>query len=224
MAARTLNSPNAHAALEWLCQTYWYPLYCFARRKGYSPADAENLIQDFLAKLLAKNQIALADRKRGRFRTFLQSSLEHFRCNDYERKTAQKRGGGREIISLDAQTAEQRYAIEPVDKLSPEQIYDRCWAQTLLDGTLKRLRAEFSTRGRVDLFESLEPHLWKDDSATPHSQVATELGMSVGVVKMTLYRLRQRYRDLLREEIAQTVGSAEDVEEELRHLRQVLAG
>lgn len=223
LAAGTLKPTDAHTALERLCETYWYPLYCFIRRKGHTPDDAQDLTQGFFAKLLERNQIELAKRERGLFRTFLLSSLENYLHNEHERKMTQKRGGGREVLSLDAQTAEQRYAVEPMDRLSPEEIYNRRWAQTLLATTLKRLRDEFSTRGRVDLFDSLEPHLWKDNSRTPYSEIAANLCMSESAVKMTLHRLKQNYRDLLREEIAQTVESEKELEDELRLLCQVFA-
>ncbi len=144
-AAGNLNSPDAHAALELLCKTYWHPLYCFVRRFGYSPEDSQDLTQSFLAKLIEKNQIGLADPDRGRFRTFLLRALKNFLHNEHEWNNAQKRGGGLTFVSIDTQAAEDGYAAEPVDQLSPEQIYERRWAQTLLTGVLCRLKREFST-------------------------------------------------------------------------------
>lgn len=224
VAAGNLGTPHAHAALTQLCQTYWYPLYCCVRRHGHPPAEAQDFTQAFFAKLLEKNQIALADPERGRFRTFLLRSLENFLHNEHERATAQRRGGGQSIVSWDAHIAEDSYAAQALDHLSPEQAFERRWASTLLTATLVRLRREFSSSSRAELFDLLEPHLWGDDTSTPYAQIAATLEMSVTAVKVTMHRLRQRYREALRQEIAQTVASEEEVEEELRHLRQVLAG
>lgn len=223
LTAGRLDSPDAHAALGRLCENYWHPLYCCARRVGHSPANAQDLTQSFLAKLLRMNQIAQADRERGRFRTFLLRSFENFQRNEHERATTQKRGSGRELETWDAETAEQRYQIESQPHLSPEQLYERRWAATLLTGTLARLRREFQAGGRPELFDYLEPHLWGDDTGTPYAQIATARAMTEGAVKGTMHRLRHRYRELLRDEIAQTVGSAADVDDELQHLRRVLA-
>ena len=224
MAAGNVGSGDAHAALTALCQTYWHPLYCCVRRHGHPPAAAQDLTQAFFAKLLEKNQIALADPERGRFRTFLLRSLENFLHNEHERTAAQKRGGGREVISWDVETAEENYAAQPSGELSPEQIFERRWASTLLSTTLARLRQEFSSGSRVELFDLLEPHLWGDDTSTPYALIASNLAMNVVAVKVTMHRLRQRYRDVLRDEISRTVASDADVDDELRHLRRVLAG
>ena len=224
LTAQTPEAPDAHTALARLCQAYWYPLYCCVRRHGHSPQDAEDLTQSFFAKLLEKGQISFADPERGRFRTFLLRSLENFLRNEHARATTQKRGGNQEIVSLDSETAEASYAAEPDPQSSPEQVFEKRWASTTLAGALARLRREFSSSGRVDLFDRLEPHLWGDDTRTPYDQVATELGMTVVAIKVTMHRLRHRYREVLREEIAQTLEKAEDVEGELQHLRRVLAG
>lgn len=223
LAAGTLESPDARAALTRLCETYWYPLYCCVRRHGHSPEDAQDFTQAFIAKLLEKNQIALADRERGRFRTFLLRSLENFLHNQHERAAAQKRGSGRLLETWDPETAEKRYRAESLQQLSPEQLYERRWAATLLTGTLARLRRDFLAGDRVELFDLLEPHLWGDDTSSPYAQVATALAMTEVAVKGTMHRLRKRYRELLRDEIAQTVGSDEEVDDELQHLRRVLA-
>jgi len=224
LQAQAPGSSDAHAALARLCQAYWYPLYCCVRRYGHSPQDAEDLTQAFFAKLLEKGQISFADPERGRFRTFLLRSLENFLRNEHARAITQKRGGNREIVSLDSETAEARYAAELDSQAMPEQVFEKRWASTTLAGALARLRREFSSSGRVDLFDLLEPHLWGDDTRTPYGEVATELGMTVAAIKVTMHRLRHRYREVLREEIAQTLEKAEDIESELQHLRRVLTG
>jgi RNA polymerase sigma-70 factor (ECF subfamily) len=209
-------------ALAQLCQTYWYPLYCCVRRNGYGPDDAQDLTQAFFAKLLANNQIALADRERGRFRSFLLHSLENFLRTQHRHATATKRGGGR-VISWDAQTAEQRYASEPSDEVSPGILFDKQWAGAVLEAVLAAVGREFAARGRLELFKALEPHLWGDDTSTPYARIGQELNMTLVAVRVTLHRLRQRFHELLRAEIGNTVENPEEVEQELRYLRQVLA-
>jgi RNA polymerase sigma-70 factor (ECF subfamily) len=209
--------------LERLCRTYWYPLYCCVRRHGYSPEDAQDLTQAFFAKVLEKNQIALADPERGRFRTFLLRSLENFLRTRHRDANAQKRGGGKEILSLDAQSAEERYASEPADELPPEQFFEKQWAGTVLDNVLQTLRREFSSSGRPELFEALEPHLWGDETSTPYANIGGALNMTVVAVRVTLHRLRQRFQELLRKEIADTLENPGEVEDELRELRRALA-
>lgn len=224
LAASDSNSPDSQKALTRLCQTYWYPLYCCVRRHGRSQEDAQDLTQAFFTKILSKNQIALSDRARGRFRTFLLHSFENFLRSEYARATRQKRGGGQEFVVWDAQSAEAQYATDPFPDLSPEQIYERRWASTLLSETLGRVRREFCSSSRGELFDLLEPHLWGDDTSTPYSHVAAQLDMTVVAVRVTMHRLRSRYRELLREEIAQTLGPDEDIDDELMHLRRVLTG
>jgi RNA polymerase sigma-70 factor (ECF subfamily) len=218
-----LESPDAHAALTQLCQTYWYPLYGYVRRHGHSPEDAKDLTQAFFAKLLAKNQIALADRERGRFRTFLLSAMQNFLRTYHRDATALKRGGEQEFISWEAQTAEERYTNEPPDAFSPAMLFEKQWAGTVLETVLAGLRKEFAVNSRLKLFEALEPHLWGDDSSTPYDQVAHELKMRVNAVRVTLHRLRQRFLELLRTEIANTLNDPADMDDELAHLRRVLA-
>jgi DNA-directed RNA polymerase specialized sigma24 family protein len=224
LAASDATSPDAHKALTRLCQTYWYPLYCCARRHGRSQEDAQDLTQAFFTKLLSKNQIALSDRARGRFRTFLLHSFENFLRSEHTRATRQKRGGGRELVAWDAETAEAQYGTDPFPDLSPGEIFERRWASTLLSETLTRVRREFCSNSRGELFDLLEPHLWGDDTSTPYARIAVQLDMTVVAVRVTMHRLRSRYRDLLREEIAQTLGPDEDVDDELMHLRRVLTG
>ena len=223
LAAGDLGTPNARAALTRLCQTYWYPLYCCVRRHGYSPEDAQDLTQDFFAKLLSKDQIALADPGRGRFRTFLLRSLENFLRTRHRDATTQKRGGGREVLSLDMEEAEGRYSGEPPDNLSPSVFFERQWAGAVLEAVLAGLRKEFCATGRLELFDSLEPHLWGDDTATPYSTIAESLEMTVVAVRVTLHRLRKRFHELLCAEISSTLETPNDVDDELRYLRRVLA-
>jgi RNA polymerase sigma-70 factor (ECF subfamily) len=223
LAARDPDSADAQAALARLCQTYWYPVYCCVRRHGRSPEDAQDLTQAFFAKLIEKKQISLADRERGRFRTFLLRSLENFLKNEHEKATSQKRGGGQEIISLDVALAEDRYQAEPSTELGPEQLFERKWASTLINETMNHLRRELSVTGREELFDQLEPHLWGDDTSTPYSAIATRLHMTIVAVRVTLHRLRSRYRALLRDEIAQTIAEPAEIDDEMRRLFQVLA-
>ena len=222
LAARDVTAPEAQAALARLCQTYWYPLYCCVRRHGRSPEDAQDLTQAFFEKLIERNQISLADRERGRFRTFLLRSLENFLRNEHEKASTQKRGGGRTFVSWDAQSAEERYSAEPATDLSPAQLFERRWASTLIAETLARVRRELSMTGRDELFDQLEPSLWGDDTSTPYAEIAASLGMTAVAVKVTMHRLRARFRSMLREEIAQTVATLDDVEDELQRLFQIL--
>ena len=223
LAASGNEEPDAHAALTRLCQTYWYPLYCCVRRHGHSPEDAQDLTQAFFAKLLSKKQVALADPERGRFRTFLLRSLDNFLHSQHRDATARKRGGGCELLSLDVQSGEERYQSEPPDNLSPSMIFERQWAGTTLETVLAGLRSEFSVSGRLELFQALEPHLWGDDTSTPYAAVAESLNMTVVAVRVTVHRLRQRFHEILRAEIANTVETLDDIEDELRYLRRVLA-
>ncbi|MBX3745555.1 MAG: sigma-70 family RNA polymerase sigma factor [Verrucomicrobiae bacterium] len=217
------QAPDALACLTHLCQTYWYPLYGCVRRHGYSPADAQDLTQAFFAKLLDKDRIALADPSRGRFRTFLLRSLENFLRTQHRDRNARKRGGGQQFVSLDAGTAEERYAEDPAGTATPAEVFERDWAATLIEQVLDQLRREFATSGRLELFDALEPHLWGDELSTPHAQIAAPLGMTVVAVRVTLHRLRQRLHDLLRQTVAATLENPAEIDDELRHLRQVLA-
>ena len=223
LAAGHDSAPGAFEALETLCRTYWYPLYAYVRRRGHSPADSQDLVQGFFAALLEGNYLARADRERGRFRTFLLTSIDNFLHNEHDRATALKRGGGREIVSWEEHIAEGRYALEPAAGLSPEQIYERRWAATLLERVLARLRREFSQAGRGELFDQLKPHLWREDDATSYAQLATSFSTTVAALKVTVHRLRQRYRDLLRDEIAQTVAEPAEIEGEIQYLIRVMS-
>ena len=222
LAAGGASSPQVETALAQLCQRYWYPLYAYVRRRGHTAEDARDLTQGFFATVLENNYLARADRERGRFRAFLLSAINNYMHNEHDRATALKRGGGRPVVSWDEPVAEDRYAREPVDLRSPEIMFEKRWAATLLEQVLTRLRGEFSEAGRHELFEALKPHLWEEDDATPYAQLSTPFNLSVGALKVTVHRLRRRYRELLRTEIAQTVADPAEVEDEIRHLLRVL--
>jgi RNA polymerase sigma factor (sigma-70 family) len=221
LAAGDRDTPQSAAALEQLCRAYWYPLYACVRRRGHQPQDAQDLTQGFFASLLAGGYLARADRERGRFRTFLLTAFDNFLHNDHDRTTALKRGGGRKIVSWEEHIAEGRYAREPASGLSPEQIYEKRWAATLLEQVLVRLREESAHAVRLELFDQLKSHLWGEDEATPYAQLAPHFNMTVSAIKVTVHRLRQRYRDMLREEIAQTVADAAEVDDEIQYLLRV---
>lgn len=224
LAAGKGDSTQAADALERLCCTYWYPLYAFVRRRGHSPEDAQDLTQGFFTALLAGHNLARANRDRGRFRTFLLTAFDNFLHNEHDRATALKRGGGCEIVSWEAHIAEGRYAQETARGLSPEQIYEKRWAATLLEQVLARLREECVQAERSELFEQLKPHLWGEDEATPYSRLAIRFGKKVPAIKVTLHRLRRRYREVLREEIAQTVADVAEVDDEIQYLLRVMSG
>jgi RNA polymerase sigma factor (sigma-70 family) len=212
------SSPGAAEALNSLCRTYWYPLYCYVRRKGYSPHDAQDLTQEFFARLLKSNSFATASREKGKFRTYLLSALNHFLSDEWDKARAAKRGGGEVLISLDQEDAEKRFQNEPCVDLSPDKVYDRRWALTVLREALNALRKEHEQPEKMRLFDLLKPHLTSEpDSASYHS-IASELGMTPNAVAVAVHRLRQRYRELVRAAVAQTVTSPLEVDEELRNL------
>ncbi len=222
LAAGRHDTARAETALAQLCQTYWYPLYAYVRRRGRSPHDAQDLTQEFFARLLEHNWLARADQAKGRFRTFLLTAMERFLANEWDKVRALKRGGGSQLLSLDA--AEALYGAEPADARSPEQVFERRWALTLLDAVLQRLEADYRAQGKGELFAMLKPCLVGEREALPYQQLARQLGLTEGALKVTVHRLRQRYRELLRAEIANTVAAADDVDAEMRHLFNVLAG
>ncbi len=212
---------QARAALETLCRAYWYPLYAHVRRRGYSPEDAQDLTQEFFARLLEKDYLQAAAREKGRFRTFLLVALKCFLANDWRRAHAQTRGGFATVVSIDHELAESRFAAEPGHQLQPDVQFDRQWAGTLLERTVSRLRQEYATTGRAVLFEHLQNCLAQEPSALPYAAVATRLDLTEAAVKVAMHRLRVRYREILREEIADTLATSGDVEEELRYLFSV---
>lgn len=223
VAARGEDSSAAHQALARLCEAYWYPLYAYIRRRGHAPDEAQDLTQEFFARLLEQDFLGSADPARGRFRAFLLAACKHFLANERDRACAQKRGGGRAMASLDLDNAEGRYGREPAHELTPDRLFERRWALTLLDRALGRLREECTAKGKGETFDRLRVFLAGDRGAPSHGQVAGELGMTAGAVKVAVHRLRQRYRELLREEIGQTVEGPDQIDEEVRELFAALA-
>lgn len=219
------TSPEAHTALARLCQAYWLPIYAFVRKRGHSPEQAEDLVQDFFAHFLEKQNVSKATRERGRFRSFLMTSVENFMRNAHARKQAAKRGGGIQILSLNVLSPEESYLADPADLTNghdPSMAFERRWALTLLDQVWKRLGDEFLESGRSELYDALSCHLWSDADSIPFAQIAAQFGLSVANVKTIAHRLRLRYRELLRDEIAQTVSQPAEIDDEIRHLMRVV--
>jgi RNA polymerase sigma-70 factor (ECF subfamily) len=223
LAAAEQETPAAAAALERLCSTYWYPQYAYIRRQGYDVADAQDLTQSFFAHILSRAFLKRASRDKGKFRSFILGSLKFFLVDELAKLQAKKRGGGRTMVFLDANSAEARYRLEPVDLMDPEKLFERRWAITLLDRVLERLEAEFVEAGKSRVFERLREFLLGDRGAATYAAVAAALGMTEGAVKVAVHRLRQRYRELFREEIAQTVGDPAEIEDEMRHVFAVIS-
>jgi RNA polymerase sigma-70 factor (ECF subfamily) len=213
---------GARAALAKLCEAYWYPLYAFVRRQGHSVHDAQDLTQKFFSRLLAKGWLSSVDREHGKFRSWLLASMKHFLANEWDRAKAIKRGGQATFVPFDADSAEMRYRYEPADPSSPERLFDRRWALTLLDRVLDRLRDEMTEAGKLAQFDALKGTLAGEK--TPYAEIAVALNSTKGAVKVAVHRLRERYRELLRNEIAETVASSEELDEELRHLFAALGG
>lgn len=224
LAAGHANSTSADQALEKLCRTYWYPLYAFLRRQGKGAEDAQDVTQEFFARFLKKEFIGMADPARGRFRSFLLACLKNFSTEQHRHASRLKRGGGQVFLSWDALTAEQRYLTEPRDDSTPESLYEKRWALTILETALARLGAELASAGKKQLFLELRGRLWGDPGAAPYAELSIRLGMTEGALKVTTHRLRQRFRDLLRGEVAETVASTEEIDDELRHLISVVRG
>jgi len=224
LAAGRSDSTHARTALEKLCRTYWQPIYAFVRRQGRRPHDAQDLTQEFFARLLEKKSLADVDRAKGRFRSFLLASLKHFLANEWDKARAEKRGGGQVLIPIDAHAAETSYGVDPADNVTAEKIFERRWALILLDHVLQRLRDEYFGDGKERLFEQLKVTLTEASRSVPYAEIATRLEMTEGAVKVAVHRLRQRYRELLRAEIAETVPSPGEVEDEIRNLFAALSG
>jgi RNA polymerase sigma-70 factor (ECF subfamily) len=219
LAAGQQASAASHEALGALCQLYWYPLYAFARRQVSQAEEAQDLTQEFFARLLEKDYLRAADPERGKFRSFLLTAFKHFLAKERDRARAQKRGGGQQVLPLDFQAGEQRYSREPAHEVTAEKLFERRWALTLLDRVLARLRGEFEVAGKQTLFERLKGCLaGEKNPGGSYQELASDLQMTEGAVKVAVYRLRRRYQELLLEEIAQTVAAPEEIEDELRHL------
>jgi RNA polymerase sigma factor (sigma-70 family) len=216
------RSPGADEALEKLCRTYWWPLYGFVRRNGYTPEEAQDLTQGFFALLLERRDLDVVRREKGRLRSYLLVSLKNFLAKARRRELTLRRGEGRALVPLDELLERERAYLEPADTLSADRIYERRWALTLLEQVLMRLESEYGAAGNAKLFNCLREFLSDEPGRRSQAEVATELGMTENAVKQAFHRLRQRYRQLLRDEIAQTVAVPGDVEDELRHFISVL--
>lgn len=224
LAAGRGHSEDSREALSRLCESYWYPLYSYVRRWGFDADQAQDLTQEFFARLLEKHYLRAADPARGRFRSFLLASLKHFLSNERDRTSAVKRGGRATVLPLEFENAEGRYSREPPDTDTPETLYERRWATALLERTLARLKAEFDAAGKGAAFASLEGYLTGEQETPPYADLGARLGMSEGAVKVAVHRLRRRFGALLREEIAETVSDAGHVDDEIRELFRALKG
>lgn len=223
LAATRTPSPDSAAALETLCRAYWYPLYAYVRRCGQSPHDAQDLTQEFFRRLLEQRWLDDADREAGRLRTFLITALKRFMAKEWRRASAQCRGGGRAPVPMDSAFAESRYAADPATSRGADAVFDRQWALTLLDLTLKRLEHEFAAAGKAADFSALKGCLTAARGTVDYAQLAGQLGANEGAARVAVHRLRRRFRDIYREEIAHTLPDAGDLEAELRHLAAALA-
>ena len=223
-AASGGSGPHAHEALSALCRAYWYPIYAYVRRLGYSPDDAEDLTQGFFTRVLEKHYLRDFHRERGRFRSFLLASLKHFVANERDRARAVKRGGVNSPLPLDdvLHGAAQRYSLEPRDSTTPERVFERQWALAVLEKVQHQLREESAASGRLALFDRLKALLLGESNEAGYRALAVELDMTEGALKVAIHRLRQRFKQTLREEIAHTVVHPDDVKDEIRYLMAAL--
>ena len=224
LAAGRQSSADSERALAELCQSYWYPLYIYVRRQGHSREDAEDLVQSFFARVLEKNYLEGLSAERGKFRAFLLATLKHFLANERDKARRQKRGGRVPHLSLDWQSADERFRLDPPDCRTPDREFDRAWALALLERVITRLTDECAATGKGPFFEQCRSYLMLGEKAIPHAEAARVLGMEEGAVRVAVSRLRKRYRQLLREEIAQTLSDPAQADEELRALQAALAG
>jgi RNA polymerase sigma-70 factor (ECF subfamily) len=222
-AAAHATDPDSQAALAALCQRYWLPVYLFVQRRGFDPEQAKDLTQGFFTLLIEKNYLVDSDPERGSFRAFLLTAVKHFLANEWDRLHALKRGGGQIPVSIDVVTAEEWVLPSTVEHLNPERLFERRWAVSVLEHAMSTLRAEFADAGREREFEQLSKLLNRDIEPARYDSLAPEMGVSPGALRMAVHRIRQRYRRILREEVAQTVSSPEDVEAELRFLLSALS-
>ena len=222
LAAGADPSEQADRALAELCADYWYPLYAYVRRRGYPAEDARDLTQAFFAKLLEKNDLTAADPARGRFRSFLLTSMKNFLASEWRRQATLKRGGDVEVVSIDYEDAENRYRVEPSHALTPEAIYERRWALGLLDRAVDELRERYAGRGKTELFDALKGYLGHDPGGVPYRELSQRLNQREAALRTALSRLRARWRDRLRELVAETVQEGHTVDDELRHLLTAL--
>ena len=218
LAAGDTSAFQHEQALSSLCQTYWFPVYAFLRQCGHDAHQAEDHTQGFITYLLEKHVLRRADPECGRFRSFLLGTLKHYLTDERDRAKAQKHGGGRQILSLDFADAETKYVIEPADNLSPEKLFDRYWALTVLNQTIRKLKMETENAGKKNIFSALKIYIASEGDSVPYRDMAKEQNMTEGAIKVAVHRLRKRYRELLREEIAHTVGSEEQIDAEIQDL------
>ncbi len=223
MLAGDRDNSRSADALAALCEAYWYPLYAFVRRQGHKAEDAADLTQGFFARFLERNDVAAARKERGRFRSYLLACIKHYLANEWDKQRAQKRGGGKARISIDAMMAEEKYGLEPGHDITAEKLFDRRWALTLLDRVLKDLSEDFAAKKKHKIFQQLKPFLTSDGTAAQRRSAAKALDMTEGALNVALHRLRKRYRELLRRHIADTVGDEKDVDEEIRDLFEALS-
>lgn len=224
LTASDQAAPQATQALEQLCRLYWYPLYAYVRRKGNSAHDAEDLTQAFFAHFLDRNCLARASQQRGRFRSFLLTSLQNFLAHEWEKARAAKRGGGRTLLPWDELSGESRYALEPASDLTPDKIFEQRWAATLFQKAFAELQKEMADAGNSEQFDRLKQFLSAEAQPGAYAEVAASLGMTSGAVGVAVHRLRQRYGELVREEVAHTVTSPAELEDEMRHLIELMSG
>lgn len=223
LAASDSASTQHESALATLCQTYWFPLYAYLRRRGYDSHQAEDYTQGFFAGILERKGLQKADPKYGKFRSFLLASLKNFLADEWDRDHAQKRGGDKKVLSLDFDAAASRYDQEPEYQMSPEKLFERSWALTILTRAMDRLKAESIVSDKQQLFDCLKIYLTAEKGAVPYKDVASKLNMTEGAVKVAVHRLRRRYRELVRDEIAQTVTAEAQIDEEIRDLFAALS-
>jgi RNA polymerase sigma-70 factor (ECF subfamily) len=221
LSARAAEAPQADQALETLCRLYWHPIYAFVRRKGFTIEDAQDLTQEFFAELIARRDFARIDRSKGKFRSFLLASLQHFLANEWHKRHALKRGGGRVLIPFEATEAEEGLAADLASDMNPERLFDRRWASTVLQRAIAELRREWVAQDKEALFAELSVFLTETAGAADYDAPAARLGMTVGAVATSVHRLRKRYRELVRATLAQTVTTPLELEEEMRYLLEV---
>ncbi len=222
MIAGRQDTPESADALEHLCRAYWYPLYAFVRRRGYSAEEARDLTQEFFGHLIRRRVISDADPTRGRFRTFLIAALKNFLANEWDRSRRQKRGGGAVLLSLDDDSLEEKYRLELTHDRTPEAVYEQGWAAAVVDRVSARLREELGSGPRAERFEVLKAFLFRDPESGSYADVARRLNLSVSAVTSAIHRMRVRFRELFRAEIAQTVSDPSEIDEEIRHLVRAL--
>ncbi|HEY1790362.1 MAG TPA: sigma-70 family RNA polymerase sigma factor [Verrucomicrobiae bacterium] len=218
------DTTHAREALEKLCRTYWYPIYACIRRRGHSPEDSQDLTQSFFLRLLEQHSLANVNPDLGRFRSFLLGALNHFLIDEWKKARTQRRGSGRQILSLDWAAAEQRFDMEPVDNATPDKAFDRNWATALLEEVLNQLEEEYQREGKLEMFQALKQTLTGARESLPYAGLAERLGMADGALRVAVHRLRKRYRALLEAEIANTVSSRDEVKHEMTYLLQTIAG